>query len=731
VGRLVQANPRVLLVRIAVNALLVTLVLALLPAIDVELRAPLAAILLAALLYSVLDALIRPLLNLLLMPFVVQSYGMALVAVDIILFGLLLRILAPLLELLDSPLSIDRPLSILVGGLLLGVLRLAAEALLGLTPPVAVEPAPTPRPHKSARLGSGFSERLRLLHVYQTLWVSSIDTIMDRDSAIARNRWRMQQWLWHPPVPPGHVPAPVRFRLTLQELGPTYVKVGQIISSQGRALPAEWFIELEKLQSDVGPFPYEQVREQIIGALGAPPEELYAHFDETPLAAASLAQVHRATLQDGRQVVVKVQRPGIHAQLRFDVRILVRLGRTLERRTRWAEDVGLSGLLLEFGTTLLRELDYTIEAYNARRLNRVLAAIEGMHVPEAFDELSSSQVLTLEFIDGVKPTRAAEIDAAGIDREILGERMIRGAVKMMLIDGFFHGDPHPGNVLVELDTGRLTLLDTGMVGELTIQQRVKMGSLLLVIRNRDVRGLAQTLKSLSTPFRETDDAKYYKDFERKLTPYLDPPPGRSVEVVSKVLPAAMDTLREAGYRLDPQLTLAIKAMTQAEAITAALVPAWTGSQFMERAVEATLEMLPDVVTPEAMKAAAVKQTSYVVREAAQQMPALQEGLLKWLGIVKSGGLKVELDTSGLDVQMQKLRGIAMLVTLGILIVGLVIGSAIAAGVGGVEDSPLAPLQDFSLLIFAGSSLIGAVAVVALTIRIVRREPRKRGPLDSI
>jgi len=581
------------------------------------------------------------------------------------------------------------------------------------------------------RFGQRVEERLRLLRVYDTIWAYGIDAAFDREGVIARTRWRMQDWLWQPEVAPTHVAAPVRFRLLLQELGPTYVKIGQIVSSQGRALPADWAAELEKLQSEVRPFPYEEVRGRIIADLGAPPDELYATFDTTPLAAASLAQVHRATLHDGRQVVVKVQRPAIHNQLRSDVRILVRMSRGLERRARWARDVDLSGVLLEFGTTLLRELDYTIEAYNARRLNRVLEPIQGLHVPEAIPDLSSPQVLTLEFIDGVKPIRTAEIDAAGLDREVLADRMIRGAVKMMIIDGFFHADPHPGNVLIELDSGRLTMLDTGMVGELSVQNRIKLGSLMLVIRNRDVTGLAQTLRSLSAPFRETDDARFYKDFERKLSPYLDPPPGQKIEVVSKVLPASMDLLREAGYRLDPQLTLAIKSLTQAEAITTALVPEWSGSEFTRRALDASFDLLPAVVTPEAMKAVVIKQASYVVREAAQQMPSFQEGAVKWLEQLRRGGLRVELDTSGLDKQVKQLRGIAMLLALAILIVGLVIGSAIAAGVSGLEESPLASVRDFSLLIFAGSALIGAIAVVYLAWRLIRSNRKPRDSIDRL
>jgi ubiquinone biosynthesis protein len=730
---LVWANWRVTLVRFVVGGLLVAIVVALLPSVSADLEAPLRAILIVALVYALLDAYVRPVLSVLLIPFVVQSYGLALVAVDVLLFTLLLLFSGSLLQVVDDPLVGSGLLPILVGGLVLGILKLTAEALLGLTPPVPPEPPPPTSAARMRGFGSGLDERIRLHHVYDMIWIAGIDAALDREGIVARTRWRLQQWLWRPATPPGHIPSPVRFRLMLQQLGPTYVKIGQIISSQGRALPAEWEHELEKLQSDVAPFPYEDVRDRIIADFGAPPEDLYDSFEETPLAAASLAQVHRATLLDGRRVVVKVQRPNIHQQLRSDVRILVRMSRALEPRARWAEDVDLSGVLLEFGSTLLRELDYTIEAYNARRLARVLEPIEGLHVPDIVYELSSSRVITLEFIDGVKPTRAAEIDAAGLDREALAVRMIQGAVKMMMIDGFFHGDPHPGNVFVELASGRLTLLDTGMVGELTLQQRIKLGSLLLVIRNRDVTGMAQTLRSLSTPFRETDDARFYKDFERKLTPYLDPPPGGRVEVASKVLPASMELLRESGYRLDPQLTLAIKAMMQAEAITNALVPEWTGSEFMERSVDAAKELLPDVVTSDAVKSVAMKQGSYVLREAAQQMPSFQEGILKWMANLKRGGLKVELDTSGLNVQVDRLRGIATLVTIGIILVGLVIGSAIAASVGTAIDSPLGSLQDFALVVFAGSSIAASLMVIYLGWRLARRDrgSQKRKSLDRI
>jgi ubiquinone biosynthesis protein len=709
------------------DTLLIALVLALMPGIRTDFELTFGSIALLSVIYGLLNAFVRPALDLLLMPFIVQTYGFVVVFVDIVIFGLLLFI--------SSSLDANSIWQILVGGTLLGLLRMIGIGFLGLTPPVVPDQAglirqPTQR--GILRFSTTAKERLRLLRVRQMLQIHGIDALFDGDGSIARFRRRLQTWLWQPDIPLVRVPPPVRFRLLLQDLGPTYVKIGQIISSRARTLPAPWEEELEKLQSDVAVFPYEQARERVIAELGAPPEELYAEFDPTPLAAASLAQVHRATLHDGRDVAVKIQRPDIHAQLRSDVRILVRMSQAMERRARWAEDMDLAGIVLEFGTTLLRELDYKIEAYNARRLTRVLDPVEGIRVPDVIYELSSSGVLTLEFIRGVKSTNAAAIDAAGLDREELADRVVRAAVKMLMIDGFFHGDPHPGNVFVDLDNGDMVMLDTGMVGELTFQQRVKLGSLLLTVRNGDVRGLAQTLKSLSTPYRETNDARYYQDFERTLTPYLDPPPGQKVEVVAKVLPLGLDILQQSGYRFDSQLTMAMKAMAQAEAITGALVPSWTGTEFMHRSFDALTEQVPAALTSDVVKDAVVRQASYVAREAIEQLPSLQEGALKWLTNLKQGGFKVELDTSDLDRHVHAMRGIAMMITLGILVVGLVIGSALAAGIGGLEGSVLEPVTDLAVTIFAVSAVVGGIAVVVLAWRLFRlSRPPRRDPLDRI
>ncbi|MGI9624549.1 MAG: AarF/UbiB family protein, partial [Acidimicrobiales bacterium] len=358
--------------------------------------------------------------------------------------------------------------------------------------------------------------------------------------------------------------------------------------------------------------------------------------------------------------------------------------------------------------------------------------VSGVRVPEVEYDLSSAGVLTLEFIPGVKSTDVEAIAAAGLDSEQLARNVVDAAVRMLMIDGFFHADPHPGNVFVDLETGDITMLDTGMVGELTFQHRLKLGSLMMTVSDGDIKGLAHTMKSLSVPFKETDDERYYQDFERKLTPFLDPPPGRKVQLVGRVLPLGIDILRDGGYRFDPALTLAMKSMAQAEAITRALVPDWTGATFTEVAVESLQRQARDAITFDAVKDVAVSQANYMVREVSEQLPSVTDGVLKWLGLLQRGALKVEVDTSALDKQIDRLQGVARMLTLGVLVVGLIIGSAIAASTSQLDGSPLEPVTNFAASVFTLSAFLGLGWVAIGGIQLLRaRRRRVKDPVDQI
>jgi len=534
----------------------------------------------------------------------------------------------------------------------------------------------------------------------------------------------MQAWMWRPRVPIVPLPPQVKVRLLLEDLGPTYVKLGQIVSSQGRALPREWEEELERLQSDVRPFSYDDVREIVTRSFGAPPEELYGSFNPLPLAAASLAEVHEATTHDGQRVAVKVQRPNIHEQLRSDIRILTNGAALLERRIQWAEDADLTGVVREFGSTLLRELDYTIEAYNARRLEGVLAKVDGVHVPAVVPELSSGRVLTLEFIEGVKSTDTAALDAAGLDRRQLARNLVRGAVQMVMIDGFFHADPHPGNVVVELDTGRLTFLDTGMVGQLDLRQRISLARFLIAFRDHDAAALGATLRSLSLPFREPDVAAYQRQFEQRIGPLVDPPPGQPPDL-QKLVSEALDVLRDSGYRLDSQLTLAVKAVAQAEAITSALTPEAEASDFAKLGGAALEELVPKALNAGLGVTAARRHAISAAFDVARRLPAVPETASTWLGRLEQGEIPVSVRLAGLDEHMRRLEPIPRLIAVAIVLSGIVIGSALAAALGTGAGGFHASVADIALVVYLVATAIAAVLVAALLWRLVRPEGRRR------
>ena len=392
-------------------------------------------------------------------------------------------------------------------------------------------------------------ENLRLQQVFNIFLRYGWDLSLERSELLSDVRHRMQKWYRQLPDDLEPISTPVKIRLMIEELGPTYVKMGQIVSSQASVIPPDWEAELVKLQSNVPPFPTAQVREMIIEELGAPPEELYAAFEPQPFAAASTAQVHRAVLHDGQQVVVKVQRPYIHKQMKADLGIMLNAARVLSSRSDYLNAIDLEGMLEQFSTNVLQELDYTGEAYNAFRLGENMASVDGVHIPVIHMQLSTSKVLTMEYVRGVKISNLAAIAGAGLDRETLARTALRAMIKQLFIDGFFHADPHPGNVLVNLDTGVINFIDMGMMGELDINRRLNVAQLLFAVQQGDVSGMAQVMRNLSEPFRKTIDEKaYYRDFERKIGRFLY---GGTNAGFGQIVNAAFDLLREHGLRLTP------------------------------------------------------------------------------------------------------------------------------------------------------------------------------------
>ena len=412
-------------------------------------------------------------------------------------------------------------------------------------------------------------EDLRLQQVYNTLLRYGYDTVLNRvPRSWAASATRCSRGSGACPRA-GRSRAPaVKLRLMLEELGPTYVKIGQIVSSQASVLPVEWATELARLQDAVPPFPADQVRERIIEELGAPPEELYASFEPQAFAAASTAQVHRATLHDGTKVAVKVQRPNISSIVRADLGIMQNAARVVSSRSESVRAMDLVGMLEQFSSGVLEELDYRGEAYNALRLTENMANLPGVHVPAVYTELSTSKVITQEFIHGVKVSDVEAIERRGLDREEIARNALRALIKQLPVDGFFHADPHPGNLLVDLDTGVLTFIDLGMMGELELQQRLRLAQLMIVAQQGSVDGMAGALRGMSVPFRgDIDEKAFRRDFARRVGRYMGH--GRVVSF-GQVASEGFELLRVHGLRLDADMTLAVKALVQTESVARAL-----------------------------------------------------------------------------------------------------------------------------------------------------------------
>jgi ubiquinone biosynthesis protein len=576
---------------------------------------------------------------------------------------------------------------------------------------------------KRSRLDS-VREDLRIHQVYNVLLRYGWDLAFQRWDRLNRVRRGMQRWVWQLPDEVAEPATPVKVRLMLEELGPTYVKMGQIVSSQASVIPAEGEIELEQLQSNVPPFPETQVREILEEDLGAAPEQLFAAFEIEPLAAASTAQVHRATMFSGEQVVVKIQRPGIQRQMKADLGVMQRVASVAAARSGGLRAIDLEGMVEQFSASVLTELDLPGEAYNAMRLAENMTALEGVHIPRIYPEFLTSRVLVMEYVEGVKISDVEAIDAAGLDRTIVAGNALRAVVKQLLIDGFFHADPHPGNVLVDLGTGRVIFLDAGMVGHLDLNQRLNIIQLLFAIQQQDVAGMGQIMRNLSVPFVEDVDEKAYaRDFERQISRqmYVGSSTG-----FGQTVSLCLDLLRFHGLRMDPNLTMAVKALMQAEAFATLLYPE---GGIVNEGVKIVQEMALKEVTADKVLEVVKNQVMMSAREVVQRIPSLQDATIKWLDQYQKGRLEVYLDTSGLGKEVDKLTLMGRQVVIALMLVGLIVGSSITTSVLAFSET-----QGRWWVFAFRLSYVGFVVAMAIMIfillRLLWRWIKRKNPLDD-
>ena len=352
--------------------------------------------------------------------------------------------------------------------------------------------APYEAPATAARVAGGARGGLRALRIVRVLLRHRLDALLQGS---AYGRWL---WLLRPFVPAApderDLPRGKRLRLALQELGPIFVKFGQVLSTRRDLLPPDIADELARLRDQVAPFPGSQARAAVEHALGRPVGELYASFDEAPLASASIAQVHAATLHDGREVVVKVLRPNVRAQIEADIGLLRTLAAVADRHHPGADKIRPQEIVSEIESTLYAELDLQREGANASLMRRLWADSPDLYVPEVHWPLSDETVLTMERVRGIGSDDVQALEAAGIDRRALAAKGVRVFYTQVFRDNFFHADAHAGNIWVDparKDDPRFIALDFGIVGQLPARDQYYLAENFMAIFQRDYRRIAE------------------------------------------------------------------------------------------------------------------------------------------------------------------------------------------------------------------------------------------------
>ncbi|MGV3572286.1 MAG: ABC1 kinase family protein [Ramlibacter sp.] len=513
------------------------------------------------------------------------------------------------------------------------------------------------------------------------------------------------------------LPPPARVRRAMEDLGPAFVKLGQVLATRMDLFEPEWIAEFSRLQDHARPVPYEAIRAQLTEDLGGAPEEVFAEFDREPMAAASLAQVYRARLHSGEAVVVKVRRPGIRPVVEADLRLLARLAQMLEGESATLRAFAPQQIVQEFARSLRRELDFATEARNGRRMARNFAGYSDddapapgepvIAIPEVYWECERACVQ--ELVEGIPGSDLAAVDAAGLDRRVLARRGARAVLKMILQDGFFHADPHPGNVFYLADQ-RVAFIDFGMVGRLTDQRREQVLRLLMGLVDRQPAGVADVLADWAGD-EVADFEGLLADIEAFADQYRGVPLGQLR--LGAMLTEAVAILRQHRLKLPADLSLLVKAFVSLEGMGRELDPAFDMAGHAWPVLRRTMraQYAPRVLLRRGWSA---------LLDAASLLSALPRDLSRLLRAARKGRLDVHIEVRNLThVANQLDRAVSRLVV-GIVVAALIIGSSIVMTVPGGPS--LLGLPVFGLLGF-----VGAVAGGLWLLLSIRRSGRAGRP----
>lgn len=465
-----------------------------------------------------------------------------------------------------------------------------------------------------------------------------------------------------PPVPPGAK----ELAKDLEALGPTFIKLGQLLSTRSDFVPPAYMEALSMLQDNIQPFPYETVEAIVNVEIGARISKAFQSFDPKPMAAASLGQVHYAVLRSGQEVAVKVQRPDVREKVATDLAAISEIAEFLDKHTEAGKRYEFTKIVSELRKALLRELDYRQEAQTMKLMREKLADFHRLVIPAPIDDYSSGRVLTMEYVDGAKITKLHPVVRLEVDGTALAEEIFRSYLHQILIVGIFHADPHPGNVFLTSDNQRVALLDFGMVARVGPQMQDHLLKLLLAISDGQSDRAAIVAQTMGTEKDHFDEAA----FRREIAEIVSAQQGATVRElqVGKIVMNVTKVAAKTGLGMPEELTMLGKTLLNLDLVGRTLDPSFDPNESIRR--NAT----------ELMQAKTLKSLSFgnllnSLLDAKELIEKLPGRLNQFLEVVASNRLKIHLDTIDEKVVMTGLQKVANRITLGLILASLIVGAS--------------------------------------------------------
>ncbi|MDQ0270606.1 ABC1 kinase family protein [Cytobacillus purgationiresistens] len=463
-----------------------------------------------------------------------------------------------------------------------------------------------------------------------------------------------------------------RIRLFLEELGPTFVKMGQIASTRPDIIPNDIIVELEKLQDHVQSFPFEEVKRIVEKELGMEINEVFSEFQEEPLGSASIGQVHFGVLHTGEKVAVKVQRPHIEKVMKTDLEILQEIAKLAEHRQEWAANYQVTEIVDEFSKALLAELDYSLEGRNAGRIAQQFKDDPRYRIPKVFWDYSTKKVLTMDYIEGTYINELEEIHQKGYDKKLLAERMVEGIFQQILIDGTFHADPHPGNVSV-LPGEVIVFMDFGMVGRLTPEMKSNFATLVIAMMRQSTDGVIKAIMRMGAVPDDVDIDLLRSDVDLLREKYYDVP--FSQVSIGEAVNDLFSVANHHHIHIPTDLTLVGKALLTMEGVVEKLDP---DISIVKIAEPFGRRLILDRYRPD-----------HVVKDAVDHMGEYwgifadtPKNIKEIIALIKKGKVPLELNLPDSEKFLTRIDRISnrlafsiVLLSFSIIMVGLIVGSA--------------------------------------------------------